>query len=47
MSFKLRSRSSDSVALVKQTFLEKFKGKSNFITKEGVVCILFKEPSLN
>ena len=31
------------VRSVRLNFMEKFKDKTNFITKEGLNCILFKE----
>jgi len=42
MSLKNRSKSTDVVASVKHNFMHKFKGKANFVSKEGVLCILFK-----
>lgn len=40
-SNKIKSKS-DFVRNVKDNFLQKFKGKTNFVTKEGLIVVLFK-----
>lgn len=43
MQNRFRSKSERAVAAIQTNFLSKFKGKTNFVSKEGVMCILFKE----
>ena len=42
MRTKSRAQSTQSVTSITGKFLERFKEKTNFVSKEGVVCILFK-----
>ena len=40
---KFRSKSTQAINQVKANFIAKFQGKTHFVSKEGVNCILFKE----
>ena len=42
MSSKIRAKS-DFIKNVKNNFMEKFKGKTNFVAKDGVLLVLFKQ----
>lgn len=43
MLARFKSKSERAVAAIHSNFVEKFKGRSDFVTKEGVICLLFKE----
>ena len=44
MLARFKSKSERAVAAVHSNFMQKFKGRSDFVSKEGVVCLLFKDP---
>lgn len=46
MLARFKSKSERAVATIHSNFIEKFKGRSDFVSREGVVCLLFKEPQV-
>lgn len=43
MLIRFRSKSERAVATIHHNFIEKFKGQSDFVSKQGVICLLFKD----